>query len=348
MPSDPSQAPKAPVEALGALLEAVAPAYEAFRAGASAAADGVRSILLRRGSAAVATASLGVFGRSRIDADRFASLSTREDALDAASLDALRGAGAVLRRAAAAPAAEEVVVRVDPGGSMRDAVRLALTRLGRVFGAARVASLARSGRYRRDSHSRMLAGLDPSQWTPRERDVAPPLVVEVDGADLDAPALAAHLDGRARFALVVRGAVPPAPLARLLSPRTHVVQAADAAGLVAFARAAGPAVAALVPAGAACFEHDPSAPPPARLLVSRAALSAPRDAVGPWSPAQQADELALLLDARDRAAAAASSERTPAPGPASAPSSPVPASGMDPAARLTAWLLASVDEARLA
>ncbi len=76
-------------------------------------------------------------------------------------------------------------------------------------------------------------------------------MVAVDGSEVHAGALAEFADGREKLVLVVRGASAPAPLARCITPGTLVLQTDDGRGLDRVAAFDGPAIAAIVPEGAA-------------------------------------------------------------------------------------------------
>ncbi len=117
----------------------------------------------------------------------------------------------------------------------------------------------RGGRYRPAEHDSLLDAAEFRAWNKAERRFAPPLVVEVDGADLHAGALLDFADGREKIVLVVRGAMPPAPLVRCITPGTFVLQTVDGTRPRPLAAFDGPAIAALVPEGAAVFLHDPGA-----------------------------------------------------------------------------------------
>jgi len=351
MPSDPL---------LVASLAAVGPSFEAWRSAVAAAAEGIRGILARRGSPAGVASTLGAFAAGRIDLGRFAGLVERGEALDASAHDALQRAAAVLSSMATAPAAEQVVAHVPDGARMSEVVGEALSRLGRAFGAARVAALAQQGRLRPGADATLLEGLAPRAWTARERRVAPPLVVSVAGADLDAATLVEALDGGAKVVLLVRGLATPAPLVRLLTPGLFVLQTSDAADLDAFAKAAGPAVAAIFPDAAgdtASFVHDPAGGPGLgdRLVVRRLPAGAARSPVGGWSSAQQVQELGQLAALGERTGATSAGaprgrdERSVAQAPGVAPvEAPARVAALapapeDPAGRLAAWLLDAVD-----
>jgi hypothetical protein len=184
---------------------------------------------------------------------------------------------------------------------------------------------ARAGSEDDAEQAALLAAYPFERWNPAERDLAPPLAVDVAGADCHAAGLADLLDGRLKILLRVSGPCPAAPLARLVAPRTYVLQTdaeTDLQGLVAWD---GPGVAALVPEGVARFCHDPGAEPGQRLHVAHVPDGALRP-VGGASAAQQAEDLALL-------AAWAGAQ----PAPASTPDVD------DPAGRLAAWLLQQTD-----
>jgi hypothetical protein len=121
-------------------------------------------------------------------------------------------------------------------------------------------------------------------------------VVEIDGADLRAGELAEFLDGNMKIVLVVRGESSPAPLARLVTPSTFVLQTSDETGFERFAAFEGPAVAALVPESAARFMHDPAAGQGAgdRLDVIHLPEEMPKKTLGGMSVRQQIDELEQL------------------------------------------------------
>ena len=75
-------------------------------------------------------------------------------------------------------------LRVEPGSDLRDAISSGLGRVGRTFGAARTVELARSGSYDEAAHGGWMDSFPPALWSRREKQLAPPLVVEVDGTDL--------------------------------------------------------------------------------------------------------------------------------------------------------------------
>jgi hypothetical protein len=310
-----------------AALELLGRPVETFRSAVAATAEQVRAILGAEDAGADAAldrarAELGAFAAARIDAARFSAPLAAERGLDARARERVRHAHETLRSIQIA-LDEVLLVDVPPGASLRQAVASRLAELGRAFGAAQAVQLVRHGRYRDAEHERLVRSFPFAWWNRAERRVAPPLVVIVDGADLHAGALAEFVDGAVKIVLVVRGACAPAPLARLVTPGVLVAQAGDLSALRRVASFDGPAVAALVPDGAARFTHDPAAAP--ALSVEFVPSDVPRHAVGGSSPSQQAEEL------RQLALLAA------APPPPRATLGSAPAAAQ--AERLAAWLL---------
>ena len=296
MPSDPRVA----AVASAALADLAAP-LERFRSAALAAAVEVRALLETLDTGADARlerlrAELGPFAAGRIDPARFGALLSGGPGADPATRGHVEAALETLRTVAAR--IEEIVaVEVPPGGDLRRAAVDALAGAGRAFGAALAVQHARGGWYRSAEHDALLLAFPFAQWNRAERRLAPPLVIQVDGADLRAAALADLLDGAVKIVLLVRGPCAPAPLVRLVTPGTFVMQTADVADLARVAACDGPAVAALVPEGAARFVHDPAAAAAAaaRLTVSHLPADPPRRALGGLSAWQQAEELAQLV-----------------------------------------------------
>ena len=329
MPSDdPVSQPDPVLQALAALR---APVTE-FRSAVAGAEEDLRGMLIEP-SADADGRGLGVFAAGRIDFSRFSGVVSRASPLDPLSRDRLRAAHEMLRLLSEQPAEALFVVRVPAGGSFRDTVNAGLAAAGRAFGAAHVAAaVRRSESAERDAE--MLRAYPFAAWNARERLIAPPLVVVVDGADLRAGDLAEFLDGVQKIVVVVQGACAPAAFVRLVTPGAWVAQVPDASGLAGLASWPGAGVAAIVPDGAALFTHDPRGgnAPWQRLSVARVPAEAGRRTVGPWTAEQQAEEMrqlaALALEPPVTIVAAAPVAE------AAAPAEPV-----DPAGRLAAWLL---------
>ncbi|MEJ2501913.1 MAG: hypothetical protein P8177_01135, partial [Gemmatimonadota bacterium] len=291
------------------------------------AVDEVRSLLAANRKAGSgkkgerAAAQLGVFAAGRIDTERFESLFSEQEALDADAAERIEEALATLTELLEAGDGL-YSVKVRPGGDLRDAVRDGLARAGRAFGAGRAVERARAGAPAEDYRN----GFGPDRWNRAERTVAPPLVVELDGADFRPAGLADYLEGGQAIVLLVKKPAPPAALARLVAPGTLVVQDTGPDAFDVLATWEGPAVVAVVPEGAAVFHYAPDEDGPGRLTVE----SAPEDprAVGVLSAARQRTDLRLLRMLEGAGAgpvvtAATAADSTPA----------------DPTDKLAAWLL---------
>jgi hypothetical protein len=276
------------------------------------------------GRRARAARELGEFAAGRLDTGRFGELfastsgaTPEERTLVERALDVL---DAVL-----VEGNDAFVVTVPRGASLARAVEDALSRIGRGCGAMRVLELVRGHRYVAAEHDSLLDNFPFRAWTRDERRFAPPLVVSVDGSDLQAGGLAEFTDGRVKLVLVVRGACAPAALVRLITPGTLVLQTADETGLDRVAMSDGPAIAAMVPEGSALFLHDPSAgrEPWQRISVWGDAQPPVRAMGGTsaWHMAEDLRQLSALATA-------------PVSG-----SSPASATGTDTTERLAQWLV---------
>ena len=321
MPSD---------ERVRGALAPLARGRETFRAAVGEALDQIRGYLATHAAAggdraALAAAELGSFAGGRIDGGRFAALVSASRLLEGETEAAVRrcadALASLLDRGDALFACE-----VPAGGDLREVVAAALADAGRAFGAALAFQALRTGVYRGEQHEPLLHAFPFARWNRGERLLAPPLVIEVDGADLRAGALAEFLDGRQQLVLLVRGACTPAPLVRLVTPGIFVLQAAAETELEALAAFDGPGVAALVPTPAAHFAHDPlGGSARGRLLtITHVPPEPPRTAVGGWSVWQQREELAQLvaLDVSLAAPAVAPPPATDAPPVAHAAAAP--------------------------
>jgi hypothetical protein len=197
-----------------------------------------------------------------------------------------------------------------------------------------IAELVRAGRYEAEEHDRLLDAFEFRSWNRAERRFAPPLIIRLAGADLHAGALTDFADGHEKLLLVVDSPCAPAPLARCISPGTLVVQTIDGAGLELLAPFDGPAVAAIMPAGAATFVHDPrGGEEPWQRLALGALPQPPTRAIGGLSAWQMAEDLRLLT----------SLARTPFAVP-TAGGPGTPALGTSQAVdQLAAWLLDQTD-----
>ncbi|HET9986164.1 MAG TPA: hypothetical protein VFQ38_21365, partial [Longimicrobiales bacterium] len=190
MPSD---------ERVGEALRALAAPREAFRSAVAAAAEQVRAFLAVHAAPAPsgpsrAAEELGVFAAGRVDAARFEALFSGAQVVDPAALALAERALEVLAGIAAASDAA-YLAEVSPGGSLRAVVDAALARTGRAFAAGHLFERVRSGRHVPPGDDWGLHSYPPRLWNRAERQIAPPLVVEVDGADLQAGALAEFVQG---------------------------------------------------------------------------------------------------------------------------------------------------------
>jgi hypothetical protein len=328
MPSDTRVA-----TALAALKQPIAEFRSAVQ-GALLQADAYRTAQSANPAARVERTrrELGDFGARHISAERFAALFPAVAPSDEASRAALERAVDILK-SVAAQGDSLFVAKVTSARPLGATIDDALAVAGHAFGAIIIGELVRGGRYRAAEHDRLLDATEFRAWNKAERRFAPPLVVEVDGADLHAGALLNFADGREKLVLVVHGAAAPAALVRCVTPGTFVLQTVDGSGLDRLAGYEGPAIAALVPEGAAVFMHDPTAgqEPWQRLTVNHLPTM-PTKAVGGSSAWQMGEDLRMLADLA----------RTPfaVPGVNGAKATPAMGAG-DAVDRLAGWLLDS-------
>jgi hypothetical protein len=340
-------------------LAALASARAAYLSAVAATHDEVTTLLAaakgaETGGGERAALELGSLGAGRIDVERFATLFASGPALDAAAERALERARALLGDLLARH--DSIFhLRVESGDDVRAAVAAALALSGRAFGAARAAELARGGRYREAEHAVLFEPFSFRLWTRQERRLAPPLVVEVHGSDLSAAFLADYMDGAQKIVLLVSGAMPPAPLVRLITPDVAVAQIADVKALARLGAHDGAGVFAVVEDGdAALFVHDPSAGASVaeRLAIERLPSKEPRGGAMRSSPFQRTQELKQLKELQTLVAAAgAGAGISPAApngvatssaatdGAVTAGQPEVAAPVIEPADRLAAWLL---------
>ncbi|HSJ07929.1 MAG TPA: hypothetical protein VK936_14595 [Longimicrobiales bacterium] len=274
---------------------------------------------------------LGSFALGHIDIDRFSRLVDEKQVLDPARLEGLEHALRVLK-GFAVQGDELYHVRVEEGADLRDTVRDALAVRGRAFSTAQLIEVLRTGHNGRRSDFDY-GTLDFRRWSRAERLLAPPLVVEVPGSDLHVAGLAEYLDGAQKIVLVVVGPASPAPLARLIAPRTFVMQTTDPSALRRLAGYDGPGIAALMPEGAVSLVHDPSRGESLARRLEVGELPQPSQrAVAGGSVRQQAEELAWLGElARLASAARELADEQPAD------------AVVTPADQLAAWLLRQTD-----
>ena len=338
MPSDPRTA--------GA-LEALAESRTQFRSAISAAHDQMAGYLAAHrarthGHAQVVARELGQFAAGRIDAERFGALFNESHVLPPESAERIERLVGVLAELLA-EGNDLFTCDVAPGGNLHSDVERAIAHAGRVFAAVLAFQAIKSGTYRAERHDEDVRAFPFSKWNRSERLLGLPLVVEVDGADAHAEGLADYIDGRMAMVLVIRGSSTPAPLARLISPGTLVVQTNDLSELGVLATCDGPAIAALVPANATRFVHDPQAARSmqTRLRVTYVPADPPRQPLGARSVWQQMEELTQLRTL-EQAARPEAVMSTPRSASAATPVAATPVAGpVDDASvdRLAGWLL---------
>ena len=338
MPSD-----KTTAERVERVMEVLAKAREGYHSALVATSEELR-VMLDAGSATAearaerTAAELGAFAVGHIDIERFASLQESGEPVAEAEAPRLEAAARTLQSLIDRED-DLYFVRVEKGADLRAAVVSALARAGRVFGAARTVELARAGKYDESIHAAWLDSFPPAMWNGRERDLAPPLAVEVDGSDFRPGGLADYLDGAQKILLLVRGPAPPAALAGLITPGLLVLQVDDPADLAVVADATGPVIGALVPSEACRFVHLPATEGGrGRLTVEHMPTEEPRRPLGGISAFQQAEgmrQLAVLSAGWGLA--------TPEPVIPSRDGASAPPPAGTPADKLAAWILRQAD-----
>jgi hypothetical protein len=337
---------------MDAVREALAAPLDEFRSTLVSSLEEVRGMLgdvgrtdeERAGELAV---ELGPFAVGRIDTGALTAVLSEKQVLAPDAEAVIRRASEALGEMASAEGGLLFDAKVPPDGDLRDTVRDALHDAGRFFGVARAAAHARTGGWQPEKHEALFEGLPFRAWTTRERAVAPPLVVRVQGADLRPSGLADFLDGALKLVLVVEGEAPPAALARLITPGVMVVQATTPDGLAPLADFPGSGIAGVfggastldaAGGGIVPFVHDPRK---GALPAERIAVATDLEALGAvlgdkkWKRGWKEDLQHLLTLATLRAGAAPSED-----GAGAAEAAVDEVTGAD---RLAAWLLARTD-----
>lgn len=329
MPSD---------DRISQVMAALAAARRPFHDAVVGAVEELRGYIAARRPAedadAAGAASLGRFAHGLVDTGRFGAFFARDGRLTPEELGRLEQAIATLREFAG-QGDDPYLIRVAVGADLRDAVRAALAERGRAFAVARGAERIRTGRGQVAEPGEP-DGFPFRLWNRAERQIAPPLVIEVAGGDLQVAGLAEYLDGRQKLVLVVREPSPAAPLTRLIGPHVFVQQTSDPGALQRLAAFDGPGIAAVVPAGCAAFTWDPSGGPrfEQRLQVEHMPAEEPQAAIGAVGVTQQQADVQWLRELSElRARGLAGMARDEGGEPALA----------DPADLLAAWLLRQTD-----
>ena len=310
-----------------------------YRSAISAAHDQMAGYLAAhrartQGHAQTAAKELGRFAAGRIDAERFGAVFTNTHVLSAEITERVERLVGVLAELLA-EGDDLFTCDIAPGGDLRGGVERTIANAGRVFGAVLAFQALKTGVYRPERHDADVAAFPFARWNRTERLLGLPLVVEVDGADVRAEALAEYLDGRVAVVLVVRGPSSPAPLVRLITPGTLVMQTSDVTELSQLSSRDGPAIAALVSDAAARFVAGPRASRSMQpsLRITHVPAGPPVQPLGTRSVWQQLEELGQLKTL-ERAAAVTGETAT-------APLGAVQASVHGPTVeQLAGWLLA--------
>lgn len=321
-------------------LQALANPIETYHSAVVTAAEEVRGLLAARQGGEGdrddnVAAGLGPFAAGRIDVSRFAKLlASAEHEEDPDNVVKVEKAFEILR-SMSSDGTRAFYLKVSPGTRLRDAVAARLSDIGRGFAAARIAGLAALGALNSGNAEELSGPLGFDAWSSGERGLSPPLVVELEGSDLHATELAEFLDGNVKIVLLVNGDAPPAALVRLITPRTFVLQTTEAKELARVAAAEPPAIAALLPEGAASFVHDPALGERIgdRLAVHRLPEKIPRRKLGGISARQQQEEL-------DQLRALSSAPEIPVASAVAPTSSTAQMTSVD---KLASWLLSQTD-----
>lgn len=319
-------------ERVAAALSALRPRIAAFRLAVSGALERAQHTLASESGPNQARVALGDFAAGLIDPDRFAMISSGFGPLDAVG-------HAIVERAAKALEAllragdEDFVVDVHAGTSVAAAVRARMAHLGPAFGAATVVDLVRRRNYDPAQHDFPFETYPFERWTAAERRLAPPLVIRLDGRDLDVFELGPLIDGWVRLVLLVTEPCTAAPLARLVSPGVFVAQVGDVKVLERVTDLDGPAIIAVMSGSEARFIHDPRVGSAMwqRIELTHMPAAQPRKSLGARSAWQQRDDLSHLKALVQQPVLPAN--------PAELLVAPGVGGGFDPAERLTAWLL---------
>jgi hypothetical protein len=241
-------------------LQYVSAERDAFRSALAATLEQVRGIMAasHNGDAPDRQrAELGAFAAGRIRMELFPELPAREARPKKSVLGTIRHAQQLLTATAAIGDGLHVVDVLEPA-DLPAAVQEALATAGRAFAAAYAIELIRSDREDEGEEHALLAPLPPARWTRAEREVAPPLVVRVNGEDLRITGFEDLLQGNQKIVLLVDGAAPPAGLVRLIAPGVFVMQCRTLDALARLRSVRGPAIAAVFAEDAAAFVYDGS------------------------------------------------------------------------------------------
>jgi len=307
-------------------VQAIRPCIDRFNSAVAKTCEDIRALLAGTGNAPDdQTAALGFFARGHVDVDRFSVFTPKSARIAEAAESPTRAAQAVLD-GLIARGDDLFVVTLGEGEALGDRVAERLAEIGRVFSAVHVVELAQRGEYSEAKHAAMLERHPFANWSRSERSLAPGLVIELPGTALIPAQVVPYLDGAMKMVFVVEGDAPAAALARVITPGAFVQQETGDGALEAFTAFEGMAVAALMPADAVSFVHDPAAGETTyeRFVTLKFPREIRKRSIGGISVAQQAEDYALL--------------ETLAVVP-----TPTGEAASDPAGKLSAWLLSQAD-----
>lgn len=314
-------------------FSALRPRIAQYRFTVSTSLERARSLLASESGVATAQNVLGEFASGRIDPEKFAMISAGSAPLDVVGCAVLERAGEALEGLLAA-GDELLFVSVPSGTSPAHAIAARLSKIGSAFGVAALVELVRRRTYDPLVHGLPFEEYPFEKWTRAERKLAPPLVVYLNGANLDPFEMAKFVDGAMQIVLLVEGPCAPAPLARVISPGVFVAQASDVSSLAMLDGFEGPAVVAVMSDSEAAFVHDPRRGASAwqRLQIGRMPATTPRKSIGSRSAAQMREDLALLASLAEQPVFPSNSTDAlfAAIG---------GANGTDPVERLASWVL---------
>lgn len=295
---------------------------ERFRSALATTLSQLRGLLAdQSGDAAMHTrrtaTSLGTFAGGRVDAARFAAFTQAEDHLHADATVVLEAAVEALEKLHAEDRSLNQWT-LESGNNLRCLVGRGMRHLGIAFGVAKAVQLARAGAFVEKEHGKLLQGFPFRDWSPEQRALAPLILIKVTDGDAQTTNLAEFLDAGVKMLVDFPGRGTAAPMARLITPGTFVVQDTDASALEDFLGWSGTGTYALIGERAARFVHDPRAGVhlAERLRMDYLPDDRPARHVGSVSRTQQEQDLDHLRSLAQAATPLPAAEEKSEPAPA--------------------------------
>jgi hypothetical protein len=315
-----------------AALAALRSQISLFRFALSGTVERAKHILASESGPRQTEVTLGEFASGLIDSNRFAMVSSGNEPLDTVGRAIITRSIEVLE-SLMQMGDQAFVIDVPPEVAPSAAIHARLATLGSAFGAGTIVELVRRRIYDPTHHGLPNAGHPFEKWTTSERTLAPPLIVRVEGRDLEPAELAPFLDGAMRLVVLVNEPCAVAPLARLITPGVFVAQVSDLSILERLNDLLAPVIVAVMNGPEARFTHDPRAGASMwqRITVIDLPDTQIRKSLGNRSAWQQREDVAHLKSLvtppslTPKSGDAFVTERGGGPA--------------DPAERLTAWLL---------